>query len=316
MKYKIYFHVGYPKTATSFLQDYIFTQLKNVNYIPTSHIVESLLKIIVQDEFNFNYETIREDIQKKLIPNKSNIISFESLCGEFRFKNINQKLIADRLCKLFPESYIIFTIRNQYDLIESLYKQEIHQGGTKKFTEFINYKNGKLLPSYSPIDGRINLEMINYVPIINYYADIFGSSHIKIILFEIIKAKGISSFIKEIVSFLGTNEPIIIPHKITNESFQSHQIKIARFLNRLFRKDKYIENGLIPEINIPILGKLNTSLVRKLLQSPLSFKILGHKPITNQIIKTQVKEYYKNTNKDLDKKYNLSLNTLYKNYYF
>ena len=32
-KFKIFIHLGYPKTGTTYLQNYIFNNLTNVNYI-------------------------------------------------------------------------------------------------------------------------------------------------------------------------------------------------------------------------------------------------------------------------------------------
>jgi len=314
--YPLYFHIGYPKTATSFLQDEIFPQFKSIHFIPLSELKDPLLKITSQDEFNFDYKKIREDIISKLDPDKPNLISFEGLCGEIIFKHTNQKQIADRLHKLFPESHIIIIIRNQYDLIKSLYRQSIHLGGTKKFTEFINFQYGKIKPSYITIDGRVNLEMFKFLPLIDYYNELFNPSNVHIILFEIIKVDGIKKFVEKFISILRTNDQIKTPNKLTNEGYQLRQIQIARFLNKIFKKNKLIENGLIPDIPIPKIGRLNTSLIRKILQSKLSFKLLGHKPIDNPQIKLIIKEYFKENNLSLDKKYNLSLSKLYQEFYF
>src|SRR5258706_14314689 len=119
LNYDLYIHVGYPKTGTTFLQNEIFPKLQEVNYIKSLLIRPETSRIIRQDEFSFDYDQIQNNLERHFVKGK-NVLSNEGLIGDFFLcKLVNNKLIADRLKRLFPNAKIIISLRNQYDLMES-----------------------------------------------------------------------------------------------------------------------------------------------------------------------------------------------------
>jgi hypothetical protein len=313
MEYQLYIHIGYPKTGTTFLQQQIFPKVQGLKCINIRAIDSALSKIMYQDELSFNCEQIKTEMIAHFAQGK-NIISFESLIGEIFNKLINNTLIAQRLAKLFPEAKIIITIRNQYDLIESLYRQYIHEGGTKKFRDFINLKNGQFYPSYDIFDFTVNPEMFNYSNFIDYYANLFGENSILILPYELLKSNP-DLFIEKLLSWIGIKKTPQFQNVNYNPGYGATQVCIARVLNR-FLKSHFREDTILPEVNLPRIGKLNSQLLRAVLQSPVSFRILGRKPITDETLKTKLKNLYRASNQTLNHKYNLSLEESYYNFYF
>jgi len=112
---KTIIHVGYHKTATTFFQNQIFNNIRNVNLIR-----------------NLNFNTT-------LIKDKINIISNEALSGAPYLKSDAKIrfIIADRLKLCFPNSKIILGIRNNDSWLKSLYSQFIRNGGLYNYNEWL-----------------------------------------------------------------------------------------------------------------------------------------------------------------------------------
>jgi len=107
-KYKdLVFHVGFHKTGTTFLQNYIFNQ---ANLIED----ERLWKLFwgLNDEgfytnpFYDNTQSIMEFLDKKIVPGKCNIVSSEGLLGHPASSQVNAKQLLESVMK-FSNKIII-----------------------------------------------------------------------------------------------------------------------------------------------------------------------------------------------------------------
>lgn len=133
-------HVGLNKTGTTFLQNNIFPQLDNTKIVnPTN------LKFQINGLFS---------------ENKNILISHEGLLGvPFNYKRSwldDQLLSIKNINKTFNNVKIIIGFRDHDDLILSLYKQYLHEGGYLKFNDFYNFNNtGILKPDDLIFEKRI-----------------------------------------------------------------------------------------------------------------------------------------------------------------
>lgn len=311
-KMKIFIHIGYHKTGTSYLQKVIFPKLDQVNFIRTEDNRQLFWKLYHQDPLNFDVNKTKDDLQKYMHNSKINLISNENSSGTHHYKYINNKNIADKLFNLFPRAKIIITIRNQFDFIISLYKQYISRGGTVSFKKRIGYDNGKIHPSYVLHDHRVNLEMFKFNNLINYYAKKFGEENILILLFEEFcfdKHK----YLGRIFDFMGIKPRLDFDDMdaLINKSYGVNQVVIARIFNR-FIASQFNRNWIIPPVYIPYFGRLTALGMKKILKSKLSFWLLGDKDIKiSEDIKNQIKSYYNESNKKLDEQYKLNLPDCY-----
>lgn len=117
-------HIGYHKTATSWLQNELFISANDV-FEPLSKTNSghsTLSWKFVRDEegylssFETNMEVIRKELLKILIDKndiKDNVfvMSSERLSGTPRSGAFDAKLIAQRLAKAFPAAKILIVIR-------------------------------------------------------------------------------------------------------------------------------------------------------------------------------------------------------------
>src|SRR5699024_2447179 len=141
----IYLHLGYHKTATTFLQQSIYPKLEHVNYIKKKRIRRALNQIRLKSKMS------EEDIRK--ISNRIEVfdngqpllISNEAFSASAFAPNKTKKQakVLKDLRRIFPESaydvYIIVGIREQVALLTSLYVQSIHHGGVLSGPDYIKY---------------------------------------------------------------------------------------------------------------------------------------------------------------------------------
>jgi hypothetical protein len=227
-----------------------------------------------------------------------NLISYEGLSGDMYYKSINSKSVADKLKLMFPDAKIVCVIRNQIDMVYSLYKQYIHQGGKMSIHELFDFQNNSKINSID--DHKVPLESLNYINLVKYYKAIFSDENVKIMLYENLKSNK-KKFIKEFID-VDFDEIAFIEANITsndNIGYGHYQILIARKLNSLFHSNFNRYGYIFPIIKIPKLGLTNIFLFRKLMQSNLSFKILGKKPIRDSRMDKEIFDYYSGYNEIL-----------------
>ena len=106
---KIIIHPGLHKTGTTFLQENVFKNLENVNYIFKPKI---------------------SDIPDLLRPG-INLISHEEWSLSMPHKGKDKFKIMRRLARLYPDAYILLGVRSPYPFYDSSYSQYIKAGGIR-----------------------------------------------------------------------------------------------------------------------------------------------------------------------------------------
>ncbi len=316
-KQSLYIHIGYPKTGTTYLQKYFSSvHSEKINYIGQRKIWDTLHKICYQDEFSYSEQVAYTEISLHL-KDTINIISFESLVGNVFHKQVNAKLIADRIKSLFPQAKIIITIRNQKKWLYSIYKQYIHEGGTISLNSFFNYDETGFNSSWELDDQRFNVNCFSYDKLINYYKSIFGFDNVKVLLFEeFLTDKKV--YINRLNQFLKlNNDNYELSNEIANKGYGKWQIRIAQSCNRFLYSHLNRNSLNFSFIRLyPYKSKLDTFFLRKVLQSKLSFHILGNVNINSESMDKEIENLFYLKNKNLEKFIDRDLIHLFRKYYF
>lgn len=114
---EIFIHIGFHKTGTTFLQQRIFPYLKNVNYLHNGgliNLVGSHKKVLISNEALSGIPYHRNE---------------KSYYDQFCF-NITQ------LKSTFGNFNLILGFREPSSMVNSLYKQYLHEGGILTFEKF------------------------------------------------------------------------------------------------------------------------------------------------------------------------------------
>ncbi|MCF8260969.1 MAG: sulfotransferase domain-containing protein [Melioribacteraceae bacterium] len=207
----ILFHIGYHKTATSWMQNELFIS-KSKNFVPVSKNKKgksTLATDFIYDKegyllssFDNNEKTILknfEEISQNFMNggNRIPVISHERLSGNPHSSGFDSYVIAQRIQKSFPNSKILIVIREQTSWILSNYFQYLSTGGTHSLQKYLNIKYDGKRPGFSP-------SHIKYHFLIQGYYDRFGENNVLVIPYELLDSDK-TAFLKTLGDFLETD---------------------------------------------------------------------------------------------------------------
>ncbi|MDH3974329.1 MAG: sulfotransferase [Deltaproteobacteria bacterium] len=226
----IIIHVGFHKSASTFLQETVFTHLP-VNYVffagkqrEMLDMVESLecfdpiaLHKWVNNEVNQEYGNEKRRVT---------VLSHEELSGHpHGHESIDPLLVAKNLKKTFPKARILIVIRNQFSYLSSIYTFRVSSKGveSRNFDSFLDE------------EGKLGLfDHLEYDKLIKHYMDLFGKENIHILPMEGLK-KSPESFISSLCDFLQVPYQSFETSQYINKSSKNLAVlTIWRFINYFF----------------------------------------------------------------------------------
>jgi len=233
-----YIHIGYPKTASTTLQESVFKVCENnICYIgwPQDRDCAESRNIIhrITDLEGYEYGLYRADLKNKLASYSNGrqiLLSDESLAvGSSLPGKVCRLSIANRLKNLIPESKVLIVVRNQVDLLKSLFLQQL-RGASGCY-----YKNWDdwLKRQFEFSDLSSWLTVLRFDETYKIYADLFGRENITVLLFEDMLADQLS-FFKGVSSFLDGLLDEKEVHRLFMESHANSRVTdVELFLRRI-----------------------------------------------------------------------------------
>jgi len=204
----VIFHVGLPKTASTFLQRNVFPHLKQVHYVK-KHDFKRHEKIMEKSPHH------RILLSTEFNPHPGN-------------KRAQQKL--DRVKNNFNHVYPVIVLRKHSSWLKSKYKYYIRKHGSYSFTDFID-------PNTT--HGTSLRKDLYFYPKIRHLEETFGQR--PFVLFqEELKNNPIAT-VQVIADFMGaTFNEEDIKISTVKKSYSEHQLKWVRKFNRSysFRPEK------------------------------------------------------------------------------
>jgi len=175
----------------------------------------------------------------------------------------------------------------------SLYKQYLHQGGTKAFAEFLETMN----------QGSDRFfEAFTYSKYSNQIENLFGDENLFIYVYEHLQ-KDKHQFLEKLCHFVGERNIPPFNEKWYNRGHGKIQISLARQANTLFRSPLN-PRGILPVVRVPFLGPLSPRLF---LQNRFAQKMLYRKYEIPSEIQSKIKKIYAEDNRKINKRYRLNL---------
>ena len=267
----VYIHIGYPKTATSALQNNLFSNQHNegkINYLGKRSIdigknnsTSTFIECILNDScIPTEKLTMLSDIP--------NVISYEELTISLLDNERQNPLLAAKKIKLYFEKYfpdykvfILVSLRNQVDLIHSFYTEAYtwhfrHDESVNTIDKYV--ENG--------IGNSENeaFQMFYYTKILREYKKHFGIDNIKILFFEDLESNRVT-YVKELSNFFKIEQSVVSSSLKVKINTKLRDIKgyntQAYTISFFFEQDYYYSSNLIIKI-IRTLGRL--SIFKKL----------------------------------------------------
>ena len=178
-------HIGYHKTATSWLQRHLFSNprsgLRTIGKVGDDHPVRQLVRAhslgFDAAAHRARLETLLEPIREEgLVP----VVSWERLSGHAVSGGFDSKELADRLHAVFPDGKVLVVIREQRAVIVSTYKQYVMAGGRARVEEFLEPPGSRnmRLP-------RFDLRFYEYEHLLGHYQSLFGRDAVLVLPFDL-----------------------------------------------------------------------------------------------------------------------------------
>jgi len=229
-------HVGYHKTGTTWLQTGLFVDGASGFGRPwdTKAIRDTF---VLADPFDFDplqaratFESILSaDSEPHLVP----VLSDERLSGSPHAGGFDAATIASRLSAVFPEARVLLVFREQVDVIHSIYKQYVRDGGVARLSAYLRPRNPAEIPQF-------RFAHFEYHRPIQRYRELFGEDRVLALPFETL-VRSEREFVGEIVAFCGL--PSVRAHRRGERypSLGSTTLAIKRWINAFL-----VRNSLSP----------------------------------------------------------------------
>jgi hypothetical protein len=323
----ILIHVGLHKTATSWLQEYYLTREANGFWVPPippslalgmkgpdasrrSKDIKLIGRLIVSDskfrlvpEEDFDAEKIRyglSDLEKP--PNLMPVVSNERLAGHPLSNGFDRQVLAERICRIFPNARVLLTIREQKSIILSNYMQYLKFGGWHSVEKFLQ----------PPSDTRqpvLTLHYWDYAKLITSYHRIFGTDNVLVLPQELLRRSPLE-FVGRIASFAGVQAPQQVPaHKEANPRRPHAAFYYLRGLTALGRKSS--GNAFYPSLLGVRLGRGLNSAAKSVFSAviPRSLDQMVKNSLERRV-EAIVGDYYRASNRQVVSLTNLDLKAL------
>ncbi|WGL15262.1 hypothetical protein PVT68_10815 [Microbulbifer bruguierae] len=233
----ILFHVGYIKTATTYLQN----QIQNGS-LPGLALgagketrAQLVANFILADDFEFDAQLPRErlaafnhDIQQRgCLP----VWSEETLLGNPPSSRYDGYLNARKIKACYPNARILITVRKQQDIVLSIYREYVLGGGNLQLEQFIGTGDESL--SYSPL---LRAEFLHFDRAVGHYIQLFGEDRVLVLPQELLNSEP-DTYYQLFSNFTGKSfsAPKYANRDHAAENYFTFQLR--RKLNPLFPKD-------------------------------------------------------------------------------
>jgi hypothetical protein len=254
-------HVGYHKTASTWMQRHLFDNRDAGLRMPWTfdEIVDALVR---PHPLAWCADTARRglDAAAPAAPEEdaAPVISCEELSGNPHAGGLQSTTLAHRLAEVFPEARILIVIRRQVDALVSTYKQYVRRGGVLSARRYFEPPAEHFrMPAY-------RVEHHQYHRLVGLHQRLFGPERVRVLPMERFVAAP-REFIADVAAFAGGRDPGPLDHPRERASGSALATAIQRRLNRVLQRDDVNPAGLLR------LGRLPYAMVRAdRLLAPLS----------------------------------------------
>jgi len=287
---EIFIHIGFPKCASSFLQENLFSVSEGINYIGKNNT--GFFDRFKDDEYDIS-------LLKGMVPDNDlpTVISSEGLVGIAGLGLKKQReVFAKRLYRLFPSAKILIVVRRQESVLESLISEWMVHGQTGRYDVNTLFEKIYRDEDYSGLD-YFGLEYFNYKELFSLYCDLFGHKQIKVYLFEEFVQKN-NDFMDRISEDIGIDSMALSNFSASRRKLSPVSYFFVRHLNK-FRRGIYNSDGLFDyESYFNVFVMKFISLIERFYYS--IFKNKRHVFLSEKNI-AEIRKYYMSTNIDFAK---------------
>ena len=221
-------HIGYHKTATTWLQRQFFPALGDrVALFGLDRLWDEL---IAPSPLDFDPCRCKRYLAGLIDahPGRVCVFSAERLSGNPHSGGYDAREMANRIEATFGAARILILVREQVAMVVSNYKQYVRMGGICSFDEYVA----------PPRDGRMplfRLENFCYHRLVEYYVELFGAPRVLVLPYELLQQDR-AGFARRVLDYIGL-DGLELPeqglHTRMNVSLTDLQTRLKRRVNLL-----------------------------------------------------------------------------------
>lgn len=222
-------HIGYHKTATTWLQRMLFVPKYGYRQLVGHEEVNRL--VVAPHGLRFDPQPMRDIIDAEtrtlsnaLVP----VISSEILSGHPFYGGLESDVYANRLKAISPNARIMVSVRSQKRVLVSVYMQYLLRGGTMTPAQFFGGKTDVAYYAFRP-------EHFEYDRLVSHYQSLFGAGNVHVTTQESLKAD-MSAAAAEIavfcdnVQFTGLEDA---DQRVSAKSYPEYAVPVLRRVNHV-----------------------------------------------------------------------------------
>jgi hypothetical protein len=223
-------HIGYHKTASTWLQTCVFPYLADVHY-GDPLLGAFVTNLATADDHAFFAAGFRSVVRQ--IEGRSGrplLLSNEGISGSLWEGPDTGLRNAARLHRVMPAGRILVVVRRQDDMVRSIHAQYVNEGGTRPLREFVDGHQ---------IEGsRFSLCHLEYDRLVGRYVELFGRDRVWVMPYEHLRMRR-DRFLQALCELLGTELTADISRARLNRSLSRPSLWALRAWNRLFRASRF-----------------------------------------------------------------------------
>lgn len=255
-------HIGYHKTATTFLQQELFADDRTFQAPWKPQSAEAIEHFVLTHPRRFDPGAIRDSFLATCRDDgRVPVISHEALSGNPVYGRYDSDRIAARIAACFPDACILIGVREQASLLHSLYLQYISQGGTEDIDAMLRQNADRI--GFRPL---LRMDFFEYDLMVEIYSQHFPMERILVQPIELLHADP-DAYLSRLGGFL--NIPLLAqgPLRRVNERQSELAMMLRRRLNHVIptpveRPLRYADYPLPYRLRNRILRQLDRTLQR------------------------------------------------------
>ncbi len=219
-------HVGMAQSASTFLQDVVFPNCSELNFINRAdigHKMNFYNPLCAYEDYFWSERAAASWLKNASDPEKLNVISFERLsCTQVLSRNE----VAQRLARLCPGAKCLIVVRNQFDAIVSAFAQHANIPNLflPRFADHFAFNIQE--PQSS------EFRRYYYDEFVGTYEQLFGSDAVLVLPFELLTNDG-PAFVERVCKFTGVEVPIGLDRIKVNQRAAASYIELRRIAQKL-----------------------------------------------------------------------------------
>ncbi len=291
MSARLTLHVGYHKTATTWMQHKLF--VGENGYAQIADHADVFAHVVQPHGLTFDPQAMRDLIDTRLAAltgPATPIISSEILSGNPLYGGRESEVYARRLAQIAPGARILVSIRNQQKILPSVYMQYLLRGGTMPPAQFFAGTNEFGYFGFSP-------QHFEYDRLVALYQELFGTQNVHVLTQESLQhdidaaARSIATFTRN-DTFAGLSDAA---RRVDGASYPEYASAILRRIN-------HVQKSTLNPSPMVSFGRTPKGLYKlagyALKRPPLSKVLSGRKPVSDYV-RTAFKGVFHDSNQRL-----------------